>query len=172
MDMSYTRVLHIKVAYRVPHKWSHAFYRPTFLLAVPNFVVRVSGVFAYVVTSGDKSWNYQEHALDAACHIRNGFLSGIYLWLNGNILHNEPKCRALILTCDKYMSSLRHIHDPVLSSLKMKGICFFCIGGLVRVMWNTKMVQNILVLQNFLQIFFIFTLQQTFLTRYKDNWKR
>jgi hypothetical protein len=26
------------------------------------------------------------------------------------------------LTCDMYMSSLRHIHDPVLSSLKMKGI--------------------------------------------------
>jgi ribosomal protein S8E len=25
-------------------------------------------------------------------------------------------------TCDMYMSSLRHIHDPVLSSLKMKGI--------------------------------------------------
>jgi hypothetical protein len=26
------------------------------------------------------------------------------------------------LTCDMYKSSLRHIHDPVLSSLKMKGI--------------------------------------------------
>jgi hypothetical protein len=26
MDMSYTRVLHIKVAYRVPHEWRHAFY--------------------------------------------------------------------------------------------------------------------------------------------------
>jgi hypothetical protein len=26
MDMSYTKVLHIKVAYRVPHKWRHAFY--------------------------------------------------------------------------------------------------------------------------------------------------
>jgi hypothetical protein len=25
-------------------------------------------------------------------------------------------------TCDKYKSSLRHIYDPVLSSLKMKGI--------------------------------------------------
>jgi hypothetical protein len=25
MDISYTRVLHIKVAYRVPHKWRHAF---------------------------------------------------------------------------------------------------------------------------------------------------
>jgi hypothetical protein len=25
-------------------------------------------------------------------------------------------------TCDKYKSSLRHIHDPVRSSLKMKGI--------------------------------------------------
>jgi hypothetical protein len=24
-----------------------------------------------------------------------------------------------------YKSSLRHIHDPVLSSLKMKGMCFF-----------------------------------------------
>jgi hypothetical protein len=27
-----------------------------------------------------------------------------------------------LLTCDMYMSDLRHIHDPVLSSLKMKGI--------------------------------------------------
>jgi hypothetical protein len=26
---------------------------------------------------------------------------------------------------DMYKSSLRHIHDPVLSSLKMKGIRFF-----------------------------------------------
>jgi hypothetical protein len=29
MDISYTRVLHIKVAYRVPHKWRHAFYGHT-----------------------------------------------------------------------------------------------------------------------------------------------
>jgi hypothetical protein len=29
-----------------------------------------------------------------------------------------------ILTCDMYMSDLRHIHDPVLSSLKMEGILF------------------------------------------------
>jgi hypothetical protein len=27
-----------------------------------------------------------------------------------------------LLKCDKYKSSLRHIHDPVLSSLKMEGI--------------------------------------------------
>jgi hypothetical protein len=26
-----------------------------------------------------------------------------------------------LLTCDMYMSDLRHIHDPVLSSLKMEG---------------------------------------------------
>jgi hypothetical protein len=48
------------------------------------------------------------------------FCLGYFLWLNSNILHNEPNCRAPILTCDKYESSLRHIHDPVLSSLKMK----------------------------------------------------
>jgi hypothetical protein len=30
--------------------------------------------------------------------------------------------RLYFLTCDKYKSSLRHIHDPVLLSLKMKGI--------------------------------------------------
>jgi hypothetical protein len=29
-----------------------------------------------------------------------------------------------LLTCDMYMSDLRHIHDPVLSSLKMEGIRF------------------------------------------------
>jgi hypothetical protein len=27
-----------------------------------------------------------------------------------------------LLTCDMYMSDLRHIHDPVLSSLKIEGI--------------------------------------------------
>jgi hypothetical protein len=27
-----------------------------------------------------------------------------------------------VLTCDMYMYRLRHIHDPVLSSLKMEGI--------------------------------------------------
>jgi hypothetical protein len=31
----------------------------------------------------------------------------------------------IFLTCDMYKSSLRHIHDPVLSSLKMKGILSF-----------------------------------------------
>jgi hypothetical protein len=31
----------------------------------------------------------------------------------------------VILTCDMYMSSLRHVYDPVLSSLKMKGIFSF-----------------------------------------------
>jgi hypothetical protein len=30
--------------------------------------------------------------------------------------------RLYFLTCDMYKSSLRHIHDPVLSSLKKKGI--------------------------------------------------
>jgi hypothetical protein len=30
-----------------------------------------------------------------------------------------------LLTCDMYMSDLRHIHDPVLLSLKMEGIRFF-----------------------------------------------
>jgi hypothetical protein len=33
------------------------------------------------------------------------------------------RCVACYLTCDMYKSSLRHIHDPVLSSLKMEGIC-------------------------------------------------
>jgi hypothetical protein len=31
----------------------------------------------------------------------------------------------VILTCDMYKSSLKHIHDPVLSLLKMKGILSF-----------------------------------------------
>jgi hypothetical protein len=30
-----------------------------------------------------------------------------------------------LLTCNMYMSDLRHIHDPVLSTLKMEGIRFF-----------------------------------------------
>jgi hypothetical protein len=36
-------------------------------------------------------------------------------------------CGACFLTCDKYKSSLRHIHDPVLLSLKMKGISLLLI---------------------------------------------
>jgi hypothetical protein len=35
-----------------------------------------------------------------------------------------------LLTCDMYMSDLRHIHDPVLSSLKMEGIHFFFLTEL------------------------------------------
>jgi hypothetical protein len=34
-----------------------------------------------------------------------------------------------LLTCDMYMSDLRHIHDPVLSFLKMEGIRFFLPVG-------------------------------------------
>jgi hypothetical protein len=30
-----------------------------------------------------------------------------------------------LLTCDMYMNDLRHIHDPVLSSLKMDDTRFF-----------------------------------------------
>jgi hypothetical protein len=39
------------------------------------------------------------------------------------------KCnsRLPLLTYDMYKPSLRHIHDPVLSSLKMKGIRILCI---------------------------------------------
>jgi hypothetical protein len=32
-----------------------------------------------------------------------------------------------LLTCDMYMSDLRHIHDPVLSSLKMEDIRYYFI---------------------------------------------
>jgi hypothetical protein len=32
-----------------------------------------------------------------------------------------------LLTCDMYMSELRHIHDTVLSSIKMEGIRFVCV---------------------------------------------
>jgi hypothetical protein len=42
-----------------------------------------------------------------------------------------------LLTCDMYMCRLRHINDPVLSSLEMKGIrllflftATFCLAGI------------------------------------------
>jgi hypothetical protein len=35
-----------------------------------------------------------------------------------------------LLTCGMYMSDLRHIHDPVLSSLKMDGIRLFFFNSL------------------------------------------
>jgi hypothetical protein len=34
----------------------------------------------------------------------------------------QVKVGLTLLTCDMYMSDLRYIHDPVLSSLKMEGI--------------------------------------------------
>jgi hypothetical protein len=37
------------------------------------------------------------------------------------------RCGACYLTCDMYKSSQRHIHDPVLSSLKMKGMCLLLL---------------------------------------------
>jgi hypothetical protein len=46
MDMSYTRVLHIKVAYRVPHKWRHAFY-----VTRPLLCARIM-CYATVITHG------------------------------------------------------------------------------------------------------------------------
>jgi hypothetical protein len=40
MDMSYTKVLDLKVAYRVPHKWRHAFYviRPLLCARITCYV--------------------------------------------------------------------------------------------------------------------------------------
>jgi hypothetical protein len=35
------------------------------------------------------------------------------------------------LTCDMYKSSLRHIHDPVFSLLKMKGILSFSLSSVM-----------------------------------------
>jgi hypothetical protein len=59
--------------------------------------------------------------MQLATYVTVSFL-GYFFWLNGNILHNELKCRAPILTCDKYKSSLKRIHDPVLLALKVKGV--------------------------------------------------
>jgi hypothetical protein len=44
MDMSYTRVLHIKVAYRVPHKSRHAFYvtRPLLCARITCYVTVIT----------------------------------------------------------------------------------------------------------------------------------
>jgi hypothetical protein len=46
MYMSYTRVLHIKVAYRVPHKWRHAFY-----VTRPQLCARIT-CYVTVITHG------------------------------------------------------------------------------------------------------------------------
>jgi Na+-translocating ferredoxin:NAD+ oxidoreductase RnfA subunit len=44
MDMSYTRVLHIKVAYRVPHKLRHALYvtRPLLCARITCYVTVIT----------------------------------------------------------------------------------------------------------------------------------
>jgi hypothetical protein len=38
---------------------------------------------------------------------------------------NFTRISCTLFTCDMYMCRLRHINDPVLSSLKMEGICFY-----------------------------------------------
>jgi hypothetical protein len=44
----------------------------------------------------------------------------VYTYSCSRIIFTRIGCT--LLTCDMYMSDLRHIHDPVLSSLKMEGI--------------------------------------------------
>jgi hypothetical protein len=78
----------------------------------------------------------------------------VYTGLRSNSIKNHASCNeahriaamriiftrigCTLLTFDVYMSELRHIHDPVLSSLKMEGIrfSFLCeVSGLhVRIM--------------------------------------
>jgi hypothetical protein len=40
----------------------------------------------------------------------------------------------ILFTCDMYMCRLRHINDPVLSSLKMEGIRFFFLFQNVKIL--------------------------------------
>jgi hypothetical protein len=51
-----------------------------------------------------------------------------------------------LLTCDMYKSSLRHIHDPVLSSLNMEGIrviyTFFLLNAAAAVESETFVVRD------------------------------
>jgi hypothetical protein len=42
----------------------------------------------------------------------------------------------VILTCDMYKSSLRHIHDPVLSSLELKGILSYFLDFVLRIIFQ------------------------------------
>jgi hypothetical protein len=42
-----------------------------------------------------------------------------------------------LLTRDMYMSDLRHIHDPVLSSLKMEGILLFFLTVIIIVYFSS-----------------------------------
>jgi hypothetical protein len=51
--------------------------------------------------------------------------------VRGTIKQKQSAVAHVILTCDMYKSSLSHIHDPVLSSLKMKGILSFFTESVV-----------------------------------------
>jgi hypothetical protein len=52
--------------------------------------------------------------------------------------------RLYFLTCDMYKSSLRHIHDPLLSSLKMKGIHSFFVCIIYLAVFTVKYLKEIL----------------------------
>jgi hypothetical protein len=47
-----------------------------------------------------------------------------------------------INTCDMYMCRLRHINDPVLSSLKMEGIRFLFISAVALFKWLSFLPQR------------------------------
>jgi hypothetical protein len=48
-------------------------------------------------------------------------------------------------SCNMYKSDLRHIHDPVLSSLKMEGICFLYMGMLLYTVPQTNKITHIIL---------------------------
>jgi hypothetical protein len=59
----------------------------------------------------------------------------------------------IFLTCDKYNSSLRHIHDPVLSSLKMTGIRLPSFQSISTVSHTTSLIAYFNVTEIFSKIF-------------------
>jgi hypothetical protein len=63
----------------------------------------------YHVTHFEVSWNVILHTRYVSTYCSYAY-------------HFFTRIGCTLLTCDMYMSDLRHIHDPVISSLKMEGI--------------------------------------------------
>jgi hypothetical protein len=64
----------------------------------------------------------------------------------------------MFLTCDMYKSSLRHIHDPVLSSLKMKGIRLLLLLRSAHIGYDYRHTT------------FFHVKYQTFMSNFNDTW--
>jgi hypothetical protein len=98
-------------------------------LEISRTACNIRDVTPGTLTATDTCIGYHVTRFEAArnviLHTRYVSTCGSGLWEGrGTKKQKQSAVVHVILMYDMYKSSLRHIHDPVLSSLKMKGILF------------------------------------------------